>query len=359
MDSDRSDGDRSGSFRRRSRARRGSLAYVIYTSGSTGVPKGVAIPHGSALRLVEWALARYSAAELAGVLFSTSTSFDLSIFELFVPLSSGGAVIVADERAGAPRAAGGVGGDAGQHGAVGAGGPARPRPAAGVGTDGEPGGRAAARRPGGADPRGRRGAAVESLWTVGGHDVLDGDGGGAGDRARREPDIGRPLAGSTAFVLDGSLGELLPVGVPGELCLGGEALARGYLNRPELTAERFVPESVRGGFGRPSLPHGRPGPLARRRGARVPGADGPPGEGAGLPHRAGRDRGRAGGASGGAGGGGDRPGRRRRGTGGWWRTCRPRKGADRSTRRRSASISARVCPRSWCRRCGWSWRRCR
>ncbi|HEY2740087.1 MAG TPA: condensation domain-containing protein, partial [Thermoanaerobaculia bacterium] len=74
----------------------GSLAYLIYTSGSTGVPKGVAIPHGSALRLVEWALARYSAAELAGVLFSTSTSFDLSIFELFVPLSSGGAVIVAD-----------------------------------------------------------------------------------------------------------------------------------------------------------------------------------------------------------------------------------------------------------------------
>src|SRR5262249_46243099 len=73
-----------------------NLAYLIYTSGSTGVPKGVAIPHGSALRLVEWALARYSAAELAGVLFSTSTSFDLSIFEIFVPLSSGGAVIVAD-----------------------------------------------------------------------------------------------------------------------------------------------------------------------------------------------------------------------------------------------------------------------
>src|SRR3954447_3736660 len=63
----------------------------------------------------------------------------------------------------------------------------------------------------------------------------------------REPDIGRPLAGSTAFVLDGSLG-MLPVGVPGELCLGGEALARGYLNRPELTAERFVPDPF-GGFG--------------------------------------------------------------------------------------------------------------
>ena len=158
-----------------------NLAYLIYTSGSTGVPKGVAIPHGSALRLVEWALARYSAAELAGVLFSTSTSFDLSIFEIFVPLSSGGAVIVADDALALHRAAGGVGGDAGQHGAVGAGGLARPRPAAGGGTDGEPGGRAAARRPGGADPRGWRGAAVESLWTVGGHDVLDGNGGGAGD----------------------------------------------------------------------------------------------------------------------------------------------------------------------------------
>ncbi|HSF40381.1 MAG TPA: amino acid adenylation domain-containing protein [Thermoanaerobaculia bacterium] len=230
-----------------------NLAYLIYTSGSTGVPKGVAIPHGSALRLVEWALARYSAAELAGVLFSTSTSFDLSIFELFVPLSSGGAVIVADNALAlpglpaasevtlvntVPSALAGLL-DLG------------PLPASvrTVNLAGEPLRGALAER--------IHGASVARLWNLygpsedttysTGTEVVSGVVAGTG----REPDIGRPLAGSTAFVLDGSLGmipAIMPVGVPGELCLGGEALARGYLNRPELTAERFVPDPF-GGLG--------------------------------------------------------------------------------------------------------------
>ncbi len=225
-----------------------NLAYLIYTSGSTGVPKGVAIPHGSALRLVEWALARYSAAELAGVLFSTSTSFDLSIFEIFVPLSSGGTVIVADDALAlnrlpaasevtlvntVPSALAGLL-DLG------------PLPASvrTVNLAGEPLRGALAER--------IHGAGVLRLWNLygpsedttysTGTEVAPGIPG-----TTREPDIGRPLAGSTAFVLDGSLG-MLPVGVPGELCLGGEALARGYLNRPELTAERFVPDPS-GGLG--------------------------------------------------------------------------------------------------------------
>ncbi|HEY0512517.1 MAG TPA: amino acid adenylation domain-containing protein [Thermoanaerobaculia bacterium] len=228
-----------------------NLAYLIYTSGSTGVPKGVAIPHGSALRLVEWALARYSAAELAGVLFSTSTSFDLSIFEIFVPLSSGGAVIVAGDAlalAGLPAASevtlvntvpSALAGllDLG------------PLPAAvrTVNLAGEPLRGALAER--------IHGAGVARLWNLygpsedttysTGTEVAPGIPGTPG--IHREPDIGRPLAGSTAFVLDGSLG-MLPVGVPGELCLGGEALARGYLNRPEPTAERFVPDPF-GGLG--------------------------------------------------------------------------------------------------------------
>ncbi|HEV7518181.1 MAG TPA: AMP-binding protein, partial [Thermoanaerobaculia bacterium] len=74
----------------------GNLAYLIYTSGSTGKPKGVAIEHRNAVALVLWARQAFSAAELSGVLFATSVAFDLSVFELFVPLAWGGRVILAE-----------------------------------------------------------------------------------------------------------------------------------------------------------------------------------------------------------------------------------------------------------------------
>ena len=73
-----------------------NLAYLIYTSGSTGTPKGVALTHRSAVALVGWARRAWSAEELSGVLFATSVCFDLSVFELFVPLASGGRVILAE-----------------------------------------------------------------------------------------------------------------------------------------------------------------------------------------------------------------------------------------------------------------------
>ena len=71
-----------------------TLAYVIYTSGSTGTPKGVAIQHRSTWTFLQWAASVFSDQELAGTLFSTSICFDLSVFELFAPLSRGGSVIV-------------------------------------------------------------------------------------------------------------------------------------------------------------------------------------------------------------------------------------------------------------------------
>ncbi|MCY7855055.1 amino acid adenylation domain-containing protein, partial [Bacillus sonorensis] len=51
--------------------------------------------------------------------------------------------------------------------------------------------------------------------------------------------IGKPIGNSTAYILD-SQDQLLPIGVPGELCVGGDGVARGYLNQPELTAEKFI-----------------------------------------------------------------------------------------------------------------------
>ncbi|MFM6403912.1 MAG: AMP-binding protein, partial [Microcystis sp.] len=70
-------------------------AYVIYTSGSTGKPKGVVIEHHSTTTLLNWSKEVFSSEELAGVLGSTSICFDLSVFELFLPLAVGGKIILA------------------------------------------------------------------------------------------------------------------------------------------------------------------------------------------------------------------------------------------------------------------------
>ena len=76
------------------------LAYVLYTSGSTGRPKGVEIKHRSAVAFATWATQNFTSNEFAGVLFSTSICFDLSIFELFVTLANGGKVILAQKCSG-------------------------------------------------------------------------------------------------------------------------------------------------------------------------------------------------------------------------------------------------------------------
>ncbi|HWS53530.1 MAG TPA: condensation domain-containing protein, partial [Pyrinomonadaceae bacterium] len=95
LDGERDDIARHSADGFRSGARPDNLAYVIYTSGSTGRPKGVAIAHRSTASFLRWAADSFTPEELSGVLASTSVCFDLSVFELFAPLSSGGAVILA------------------------------------------------------------------------------------------------------------------------------------------------------------------------------------------------------------------------------------------------------------------------
>ncbi|HVT17885.1 MAG TPA: amino acid adenylation domain-containing protein [Thermoanaerobaculia bacterium] len=216
-----------------------NLAYVIYTSGSTGRPKGVAIEHRSAVARVGWARRQFSGGELAGVLASTSICFDLSVFELFVPLSCGGTVILAGSALELP---------------------ALPAAAAvtllntvpSVASELLRGAQlpAALRTVNLAgEPLGRR--LVEDIYQAGSvarvynlygpsedttYSTCAPLASGGGETVA----IGRPLAGTTAYVLDARL-HPLPAGVKGELCLAGAGLARGYLGEPRLTAERFVP----------------------------------------------------------------------------------------------------------------------
>ncbi len=85
-----------------------NLGYVLFTSGSTGRPKGVALEHRSAATFIQWAQEVFLPQEVAGTLFSTSICFDLSIFEIFVPLSMGGKGHHRGERIGFAQAAGGA-----------------------------------------------------------------------------------------------------------------------------------------------------------------------------------------------------------------------------------------------------------
>ncbi|HET7234257.1 MAG TPA: amino acid adenylation domain-containing protein, partial [Longimicrobium sp.] len=213
------------------------LAYLIYTSGSTGRPKGVAIEHRSAVVFLSWAAGVFSEDELSGVLAGTSICFDLSIFEIFLPLSRGGRVIVAENALAVAHIPA-----AGQVRLL------NTVPSAGVAlldNDGIPPGVITVNLAGEA----LRPEVVDAVYARGIQRVHDFYGPSEDTtystwslrRAGGVETIGRPISNTQAYVLDASL-RLTPAGVPGELYLGGLGLARGYLGRPGLTAERFIPD---------------------------------------------------------------------------------------------------------------------
>ena len=219
-------------------------AYVIYTSGSTGAPKGVIVPHAAIVNRLEWMRAHYAIGPADRILQKTPATFDVSVWELFLPFLSGARLVVAPP-------------DAHRD-------PAwlcrlvRERritvlhfvPSMLAAVLDEPAASGLEARlvfcSGEALPAALRDrfhrtirAELHNLYgpTEAAVDVSYWPA-GADDHSRPVP-IGRPVWNTRLHVLDERL-RPVPPGTPGQLYLGGRQLASGYLGRPDLTAERFV-----------------------------------------------------------------------------------------------------------------------
>ncbi|MEU8393057.1 amino acid adenylation domain-containing protein [Micromonospora sp. NPDC048843] len=214
-------------------------AYTIYTSGSTGNPKAVTITHHNITNLVRWARATFAPEALGSVLAATPLSFDVSVFELFVPLCAGGRVnLVRDvlaliEPEQVPDDVTMIGGVPSAMASVIATGHPLP-PARLVTFAGEALPARLVRAITAAVP----GAQVANLYGPTEATVY-ATAWSSTESWTDAPPIGRPIDNTGAVVLDANL-RPVPVGVQGELYLAGAGIARGYLNRPALTAQRFV-----------------------------------------------------------------------------------------------------------------------
>ncbi|RKH74771.1 non-ribosomal peptide synthase/polyketide synthase [Corallococcus aberystwythensis] len=222
------------------------LAYLLYTSGSTGTPKGTAVEHRSVANLVTHEAVAYGIGPGSRVLQFANLSFDLSVEEILTTLCAGATLVLAPLDKLMP------------------GEPLRtllreealtvisltPAALAATPADGLPelrtvisGGEALPREVVASWAPGRRflntyGPTEATVVATLTECVAD----------ERVPGIGRPLANVRAYVLDGR-DEPVPVGVQGELYVGGAGVARGYAGRPALTAERFVPDPFSGEAG--------------------------------------------------------------------------------------------------------------
>jgi natural product biosynthesis luciferase-like monooxygenase protein/amino acid adenylation domain-containing protein len=219
----------------------GELAYVIYTSGSTGQPKGVAIEHRSLVNLITWHQREYQVTAADRATLIASPAFDASVWELWPYLAAGASIHVPDEltRLSGARLVNWFCAQRITLAFV-------PTPLAeGLFEESWPekpalrailtGGDKLRRRPPGRFPcrvvnhYGPTESTVVATSAV----IEPCDAGG------HPPPIGRPIANTKVHLLDRHR-RIVPVGVPGELHIGGLGLARGYLNHPELTKAAFV-----------------------------------------------------------------------------------------------------------------------
>ncbi|HEX6749443.1 MAG TPA: amino acid adenylation domain-containing protein [Longimicrobium sp.] len=255
------------------------LAYVTYTSGSTGTPKAVMVPHRGVVRLVRGTdYAELGAGET--FLLLAALAFDPSLMEIWAPLVNGGRLVVAPPRQPSLREIGALIEEKGVttlwltsglfHRMV-------DEEIESLGhlrqllAGGDVLSVAHVERVLEAHPRLRvingYGPTENTTYSCCHTVVPDDTAGPSVDtgrpvaRSRVSIPIGRPIANSTAYVLDRH-GRPCPLGVPGELYAGGDGVARGYLGRPGLTAERFVPDPF---SDRPGARLYRTGDRVRRR----------------------------------------------------------------------------------------------
>ncbi|HXO20594.1 MAG TPA: amino acid adenylation domain-containing protein [Thermoanaerobaculia bacterium] len=224
------------------------LAYVIYTSGSTGRPNGVLVSHRSVAQLIARAVEDFGVDAQCRVLQLVSFSFDASLLETWMALTSGATLCIARRET---RLSGAALAETIRRAEIttavltpailGALADEEIPPtlrAVSVGGESCPGEIATRWAP----PQSRLrllncyGPTEATIYAA----VLRCSG-----VYRKEPPIGRPVSNSRIHLLD-PLGRPVPVGVPGELWIAGGGLARGYLNRPSLTAERFAPDPFTG-----------------------------------------------------------------------------------------------------------------
>ncbi|MDE2129604.1 MAG: amino acid adenylation domain-containing protein [Betaproteobacteria bacterium] len=223
-------------------ARPESTAYLIYTSGSTGRPKGVMVPHRAVVNFLMAVAKRPGLHENDKLLAVTTLSFDIAVLELLLPLLVGGCVVLASREEAADGFALSEMVDQHDITALQAT-PSTWRLLFDAGWRGKAGFKALV---GGEalpmDLAQQLLAVCGEVWNMYGPTettvwstcwkVEDG---------RQDISIGTPLANTQIWILD-TQGQPCPIGIPGEIHIGGTGVALGYWQRPDLTAERFIPD---------------------------------------------------------------------------------------------------------------------